>query len=109
MLSEIVQVLSFQGEHFSWLEAKRGEFVQVPGAKHPLCKHVQRASCAANYDHSNLGRFFREISRPVVTGALTMPPRLKNSSISQWSQRNIAIGSAVLLKMLQLRFLVRLR
>ncbi|MGH9629214.1 MAG: cupin domain-containing protein [Bryobacteraceae bacterium] len=74
LLSGTVQVLSQRGEKLEWLDAKQGDFVQVPGgAKHAFRNTSREPVVQLLITTPRLGRFFQEIGRPVTGGASTPP------------------------------------
>jgi len=74
-LSGTVQVLSYQGDRFEWLTVKPGDFVQVPGgAKHAFRNTSSEPLVQLVITTPKLGRFFREVGRPIAPDAPARAP-----------------------------------
>jgi quercetin dioxygenase-like cupin family protein len=70
-----VQVLAQRGDGFEWLEARRGDFLQFPGgAKHGFRNASAEPVVQLITTTPRLGRFFREVGRPVTAGESLPPP-----------------------------------
>jgi quercetin dioxygenase-like cupin family protein len=73
--SGTVQVLFQRGDQFEWVDVKTGDFVQIPeGAKHAFRKTSSEPVVQLIMTTPRLGRFFREIGRPVALGEPPRPP-----------------------------------
>jgi quercetin dioxygenase-like cupin family protein len=74
-LSGTVQVLFERGDRFEWLDVKAGDFAQIPsGAKHAFRNRSTEPVAQLVTTTPRLGRFFREIGRPVTPGEPPRPP-----------------------------------
>ncbi|SRR5581483_4852251 len=74
VLSGTIHVLSQGDNGFEWLTAHEGEFVHVPGnAKHAF-RNTSGSPVVQLMTTPKIGRFFREIGRPVSVGAPPRPP-----------------------------------
>jgi quercetin dioxygenase-like cupin family protein len=75
VVSGTVQVASQRESGFEWLTVSQGEFVQVPaGARHGFRNTSGEAVVQLVMTTPRLGRFFREIGRPVSSGVPPGPP-----------------------------------
>jgi len=75
LLSGVVQVLSQSAQNFEWLDVKPGDFVHVPsGAKHAFRNIGTEPAVQLITTTPRLGRFFREVGRPIKPGAPQLPP-----------------------------------
>jgi quercetin dioxygenase-like cupin family protein len=75
MLSGSVQVLSQRGDKLEWLNAKPGDFVEVPGgAKHAFRNKSSTPVVQLITTTPKLGRFFQETGKPANPGAPPQPP-----------------------------------
>jgi quercetin dioxygenase-like cupin family protein len=75
ILSGTVKVLWQRDERPEWREATRGDFVHIPGgAKHAFRNVLSEPVVQLITTTPRLGRFFREIGRPVSPGVVLPPP-----------------------------------
>lgn len=73
--SGTVLVLSERNHGFEWLPAKAGEFVHVPGgAKHAFRNESSEPTVQLIISTPRIGRFLREVGRPVTPGVRLSPP-----------------------------------
>jgi len=74
-LSGTVQVLSQKADRFEWLDVKSGDFIQIPGgAKHAFRNKSSEPVVQLITTTPTLGRFFREIGKPITPGAAPLLP-----------------------------------
>jgi quercetin dioxygenase-like cupin family protein len=74
-LSGTFQVLFQREARFQWIDVKSGDFVQIPGgAKHAFRNTSNEPVMQLITTTPKLGRFFREIGRPVTPGEPERPP-----------------------------------
>jgi quercetin dioxygenase-like cupin family protein len=75
ILSGSVRTLDQRGDTLEWRTVNAGEFAHIPGnAKHAWQNASDEPSLQLITTTSRLGRFFREIGRPVSAGAPAKPP-----------------------------------
>ena len=75
VLSGDVEVLSDEGGKAHWIAAGPGDFIEVPSnAKHGFRNRSQHPVIQLITTTSKLGRFFREVGRPVIRGERVDPP-----------------------------------
>jgi quercetin dioxygenase-like cupin family protein len=74
VLSGAVQVLTERAGGFGWLEAREGDFIEIPGgAKHAFRNVTNQPVVQLVTTTSRLGRFFQEIGRPATRESLPPP------------------------------------
>jgi hypothetical protein len=77
LLSGQLQALTQQGDRLEWLDVGAGDFVKVPsGARHAFRNQSTEPVIELITTTPKLGRFFREIGRPVMRGVPLPPPTL---------------------------------
>jgi quercetin dioxygenase-like cupin family protein len=70
-----VQVLAERDHGFDWLDARPGDFIQIPGgARHGFRNTSGEPVVQLVTTTPRLGQFFREVGRPVTAGAALPPP-----------------------------------
>ncbi len=75
LLSGNVQVLSECNGRFEWVEARPGDFVQVPAnAKHAFRNASSTPAVQLITTTPTLGNFLREVGRPHTAGQPSLPP-----------------------------------
>jgi quercetin dioxygenase-like cupin family protein len=75
VVSGAVQVLAERDGGFAWLDAKQGDFFQIPGgAKHGFRNTSGAPVVQFITTTPRLGQFFKEVGRPVTSGSAPPPP-----------------------------------
>jgi quercetin dioxygenase-like cupin family protein len=75
VVSGAVQVLAERDGRLEWLDARQGDFVQIAGgAKHGFRNTSGEPVVQVITTTPRLGRFFREVGRPVTSGTTLPPP-----------------------------------
>jgi quercetin dioxygenase-like cupin family protein len=75
LVSGAVRVMSQREGSFEWLDVRRGEFVHVPSnAKHAWQNASSEPAVQLIITTPKLGRFLREIARPITPGIPLLPP-----------------------------------
>jgi quercetin dioxygenase-like cupin family protein len=75
LVSGGVQVASQREGKFEWLDVRPGEFVHVPSnARHAWRNTSSEPAVQLITTTPKLGRFFREVGRPVTRGMPLLPP-----------------------------------
>ena len=74
-ISGEVEGLAQGADGFEWIPIKSGDVFHVPGnVRHAFRNRSQEPSVAIVVSTPTMGRFFRDIGRPVIAGAPLSPP-----------------------------------
>ena len=75
VVSGAVQVLSHEAHRFKWLDAKAGDFIQVPSnVKHAFRNTSSEPVKVLITTTPEIGKFFQEVGRPVYGRSHPQPP-----------------------------------
>jgi quercetin dioxygenase-like cupin family protein len=75
VVSGAVQVLAERDGGFKWLDARQGDYIQIPGGeKHGFRNTSSEPVVQLITTTPRLGQFFQEVGRPVAAGDLLPPP-----------------------------------